>query len=252
MFYKVLQIVKKEVINNKYFIITFSNSDMADQCHPGQFFRLKNQQQNFPILPRPFSVYNIQDGKISFLIKIIGESTKNLFETKIGENISLHGPLGNGFKLVKNKKVLIVSGGIGYAPLNFLCDELKKADNEITFFHGGKGSDDIFSKIIKIFTEDGSIGEKGLVTDRLEEFLSQNQIDIVYACGPKIMMKKIYELCKIHNIGLQVSLEAIMACGVGSCCGCTIKIFNENNEIIYKKVCKDGPVFDGYTVVWDE
>lgn len=252
MFYKILPIVKKEIINERYFILTFSNSDMADQCHPGQFFRLKNQQQNFPILPRPFSVYNIQDGKISFLIKIIGESTKNLFETKIGENISLHGPLGNGFKLVKNKKVLIVSGGIGYAPFPLLQKKLEEAKDEIVFFHGGKSSDDIFSNKVINYTEDGSCGKKGFVIDGIEKYLINNKVDIVYTCGPKIMMKKIYELCKIHNICLQVSLETIMACGVGSCCGCTIKFFNENNEIIYKKVCKDGPVFDGYTVVWDE
>ena len=249
--YKLLPIFKKELINNKYFIITFSDYEMADQCHPGQFFRLKNPQQNFPILPRPFSVNNIQDKQTSFLIKIVGESTKNLFETKIGENISLHGPLGNGFKIARNKKVLIVSGGIGYAPFPFLLKKLEKAKDEIVFFHGGKSSDDIFSANVINFTEDGSVGKKGFVTDAVSDFLKHNAIDIVYACGPQMMLKKLTEICKQFNVDLQVSLETIMACGIGVCCGCAIRIV-ENGKMVYKKVCKDGPVFDGYTVVWDE
>jgi dihydroorotate dehydrogenase electron transfer subunit len=251
MLYKLLPIVEKEIINNKYFILTFSNYKIADQCHPGQFFRLKNPQQNFPILPRPFSVYNIQDGKISFLIKIVGESTKNLFETKTGENIFLHGPLGNGFELVKDKKVLIVSGGIGYAPFPFLVDKLNQMKNEIFVFHGGKTAEDVFSNNVRNSTEDGSIGEEGLVTDGVEQFLQKNQVDVVYACGPQMMMKKLTEICKQFNVDLQVSLETIMACGIGACCGCAIRII-ENRKMVYKKVCKDGPVFDGQKVVWDE
>lgn len=251
MLYKILPVVEKKFINNKYFILTFFDYEMADQCHPGQFFRLKNPQQNFPILPRPFSIYNIQNKQISFLIKIVGESTKNLFETKIGENISLHGPLGNGFELVKNKKILIVSGGIGYALFPFLLKKLEEAKNEIVFFHGGKGSKDIFSPKVINFTEDGSVGKKGLVTDGVEQFLQKNQVDVVYACGPKMMMKKLTEICKQFNVDMQISLETIMACGIGTCCGCAIRIV-ENGQIIYKKVCKDGPVFDGYKVVWDE
>jgi len=251
MLYKILPVVEKKFINNKYFILTFSNYEMADQCYPGQFFRLKNSQQNFPILPRPFSVYNIQDDQTSFLIKIVGKSTKNLFETKIGENISLHGPLGNGFEIVKNKKVLIVSGGIGYAPFPFLIDKLNQMKNKILFFHGGKTAEDVFSNNVINFTEDGSVGKKGLVVDGVSDFLKHNEIDVVYACGPQMMLKKLTEICKQFNVDLQVSLERIMACGIGICCGCAIRTI-ENGKMVYKKVCKDGPVFDGYTVVWDE
>ncbi|MBC8527618.1 MAG: dihydroorotate dehydrogenase electron transfer subunit [Candidatus Cloacimonetes bacterium] len=248
MFYKVLPIVEKEVINNKYFIITFTNFEMAEQSCPGQFFKLKGLEQEFPILPRPFSVFKKEDSKLSFLIKVVGTATKNLSQLKIEERVALLGPLGNGFQIHNGKKVLIVSGGIGYAPLNFLRDGLNKADNEITFFHGGKNANDVFSKNIRIYTEDGSIGEKGLVTDGVEEFLSQNQIDVVYTCGPENMLRKVKEICEGFKTKLYMSMETVMACGIGSCCGCAIKV-EENGKPVYKKVCKDGPVFDGYKIV---
>ena len=251
MFYKLLPIVKKEVINNKYFIITFSNLEMAKQCHPGQFFKLKDLHQELPILPRPFSVYKVKNDKISFLIKVVGLATRYFFEKALGEDVALLGPLGNGFQIVRNKKVMIVSGGIGYAPLIFLDIELKKEKNKVFFFHGGKSSEDIFSENVRNFTEDGSTGEKGLATDGVENFLNINQIDAVYACGPKIMLKKLSEICKKYNTEFQVSMETIMGCGLGSCCGCSIKMI-ENGKIVYKKVCKDGPVFDGCKVVWDD
>ena len=251
MFYKVLPIVKKKVINNKYFVLTFSDLEMAILCKPGQFFKLKDIHHELPILPRPLSVYKVNNNKISFVIKIVGLATRYFFEKSLGENVSLLGPLGNGFKIVRNKKVIIVSGGIGYAPLIFLDIELKKEKNKIFFFHGGKNSEDIFSKKVRNFTEDGSFGEKGFITEGVDNFLSINQIDVVYACGPKIMLKKLSEICKTHNTEFQVSAETIMACGVGSCCGCSIRMI-ENGKIIYKKVCSDGPVFNGYKIVWDD
>ncbi|MEA3475549.1 MAG: dihydroorotate dehydrogenase electron transfer subunit [Candidatus Cloacimonadota bacterium] len=251
MLYKLLPIVEKEIINNKYFILTFSNYDMAGQCYPGQFFRLKNPQQNFPILPRPFSIHNVYENKVSFLIKKVGTATIQFSAMKVGQKIALLGPLGNGFTLHQNKKILIVSGGIGYAPFPFLVGKLNQMKNEIFFFHGGKTAEDIFSNDVIDFTEDGSIGEEGLVTDGIEQFLQKNQVDVVYACGPQMMLKKVTEICKQFNIDLQVSLETIMACGIGVCCGCTIRII-ENGKMVYKKVCKDGTVFDGYKVVWNE
>ena len=230
MLYKILPVVKKKFINNKYFILTFSNCEMVQQCNPGQFFQIKDPHQNFPVLPRPFSIHNVYENKISFLIKKVGTATIQFSAMKVGQKMDLLGPLGNGFTLPQNKKILIVSGGIGYAPFPFLVDKLNQMKNEIFFFHGGKTAEDIFSNNVINFTEDGTVGKNGLVTDGVEQFLQKNQVDVVYACGPQMMLKKLTEICKQFNVDLQVSLETIMACGIGTCCGCTIKVM-KNGKI---------------------
>jgi len=159
--------------------------------------------------------------------------------------------LGNGFEIPIGKTVLLVSGGIGYAPLFFLHQELEKNNNKTQWLHGGKDKYDIFSENISNYTEDGSLGCKGLVTDDLQKNLEQNDIHTVFACGPNPMLEKVSQICQLYQTNLQVSLETMMACGMGVCCGCVVK-FRENSGIVYKKACKDGPVFDGKKVVWHE
>ncbi|MBS3741484.1 MAG: dihydroorotate dehydrogenase electron transfer subunit [Candidatus Cloacimonetes bacterium] len=251
MQFKILPIKENRKLNSRYFVLKVPDKSISAQSQPGQFCEIKDLESDEPLLPRPFSIYKVEENTISFLIKIVGETTRNLSQKKTAEMISILGPLGNGFKIPKNKSVLLISGGIGYAPFPFLKNKLQKNGNEIQWLHGGKDKYDIFSYDITNYTEDGSIGKKGLVTDDMPFILGKNDIHTVFACGPNQMLKKVSEICEFYKVELQVSMETIMACGMGVCCGCIIK-YAENGEVIYKKACKDGPVFDGRKVVWDE
>jgi len=251
MYFKKLPVLKNEPVNEEYFIFGIRDKKIVENIKPGQFFQVRDPNATFPILPRPFSVYKVEDGRLEFLIKKVGESTNNLSLLEEGHIVQLLGPLGNGFPLVQDKKVLIASGGIGYAPMPFLEQKLKEAGNEVWFYHGGRSSNDVFCEDVQNCTEDGSCGHTGFVTEHIEKCFDSMDIDVVYACGPEPMLKVLVSLCSRRNIPVYVSMERVMACGVGACCGCVIKI-KENDSIVYKKVCKDGPVFDGAKVVWDE
>jgi len=251
MQFKILPIKENRKLNSRYFVLKVPDKSISAQSQPGQFCEIKDVESDEPLLPRPFSIYKVEENTISFLIKIVGETTRNLSQKKTAEMISILGPLGNGFKIPKNKSVLLISGGIGYAPFPFLKNKLQKNGNEIQWLHGGKDKYDIFSSNIRNFTEDGSLGKKGLVTEGLPVVLEKDSINIVFACGPNPMLKRISEISELYQVELQVSIETIMACGMGACCGCIIK-YIENGKITYKKACVDGPVFDGKKVDWDE
>lgn len=251
MFYQHLRIAENKLINSRYFIISVVHDEIAKSSNPGQFCEIKNQDHKFPILPRPFSIHDVEGNKISFLIKKVGKSTEQLSQIREGEKISILGPLGNGFEIQDEKKVILISGGIGYAPMKFMRDKLALKRNQVFSLHGGGDEFDIFSDEATIFTEDGSAGKMGFVTDGLKTILNENEIDSIYACGPNNMMRKIVKISRDYDLQIQVSLETVMACGTGVCCGCVIKIQDED-DVVFKKVCKDGPVFDGRKVIWDE
>lgn len=259
MYYKTLQLVDRQTVNKDYCILSFENDEMATACKPGQFFLIKPSAYQNPLLPRPMSVHQVDNKRISFFVKKVGMGTELLCKMGRQDTASLLGPLGNGFQIFANKRALIVSGGIGYAPFPFLIRKLEDTGNKVTFFHGGKTVNDIFSKDAMNFTEDGSCGFCGTVLDGVATFLESNPIDIVYACGPEPMLKRLLEISMQYQLDVQVSLEAIIACGVGACHGCSIKM-KENGKIVYKRVCKDGPVFTqtpslkmkGTEIIWDE
>jgi len=251
MHFKKLPVLKIEHINKDYFVLGVRDKELTQNIKPGQFFQVKDPASRIPLLSRPFSVYKVDNDELEFLVKIVGETTRKLSHLSTGQDIQLLGSLGNGFPLVSGKKVLLASGGIGFAPMPFLEHKLKEAGNEVHFYHGGRSSNDVFCDTVENCTEDGSCGHVGLVTQHIEKCLESTNIDAVYGCGPEPMMKELVSLCKKINIPVYVSLERVMACGVGACCGCVIKI-RENDSIVYKKVCKDGPVFNGAEVVWDE
>lgn len=251
MQFKKLKIQHITSHNNDYFELSFQDKGLAEIVNPGQFFQIKDPSRKFPMLPRPFSIYIVENDTLSFLIKKVGKATKSLAGLSAGVELQLLGPLGNGFEIVNGKHCLLVSGGIGHAPMPLLEKELKRKDNQITIFHGGRTCNDIFCDEMNNCTEDGSLGLQGFVTEHVEKYLQDNPVDVVYSCGPELMLKALVDICMKYNIPIYISMERVMACGVGACCGCVISV-RENNEVVYKKVCTDGPVFDGAKVVWDE
>ena len=251
MQFKKLPIKNISSLDHDYYELSFRDEEITEVVRPGQFFQVKDPSNKFPLLPRPFSISKVEKDTFSFLIKKIGKVTLSLSEKKQGDKIQLLGPLGNGFTHVENLDCLLVSGGIGYAPMPFLAEKLEKKRNRVTSFHGGRTCNDIFCNEINNCTEDGSRELTGFVTEHVEKYLQDNPVDVVYSCGPELMLKALVDICMKYNIPIYISMERVMACGVGACCGCVISV-RENNEVVYKKVCTDGPVFDGAKVVWDE
>ncbi len=252
-------IVSQEVVGREYREMILKVPDLKD-VSPGQFVNLKVTSAGFdPLLRRPFSVHYWESAEkeLHLLYRITGRGTEILSRLPVGERMSLLAPLGHGFSLeglTPETPVLLVAGGIGFAPLYFLacCLQEKKIPYEV--FLGGRSREDItgVEKINKlagypprITTEDGSLGEKGLVTAALSKYLDSCYAHIssyrLFACGPNSMLEAVADIAASQgNLPLQFSMESIMACGIGVCLGCVCRPIGEN---AYKKVCSDGPVF---------
>ena len=221
---------------------------------PGQFYQIKVPGDDFQIRV-PISIYDIEDDEISFLIKIVGEKTTKLKNMKLNDELNIIGPLGNSFTYAKNESYMFVSGGCGYAPLNFLHKFIP--DNKTLWIHGGRTKDEVKfavsgQKAQIICTDDGSEGIKGFVTSEVSKELYIQGYDKVYACGPNPMLKEIMSICRLFNKKLYVSMEAYMGCGIGVCYGCAVKLRNNKGTYTYARVCKDGPIFNAYSIVWEE
>ncbi len=214
------------------------------QGKPGQFYMLRAWNRQ-PFLSRPISIHNLDGEKLEFLYEIRGEGTELLSQLKKDDNIELLGPLGNGFDIDNIKgKVAIVAGGIGAAPMYYLAKELNNC--EVDFYAGFRQRaylvDEIknIAKEAYISTDSGEYGHKGFITDIFES----KKYDIIFSCGPSIMMDKVIRSSLMNNKKIYISQENHMACGIGACLGCTCKT---NSGM--KTVCKDGPVFKGEDVI---
>lgn len=213
-----------------------------------------------PLLKRPFSIFYCSDKEISFLYRIRGKGTLSLSTLKRGDVINVIGPLGNGY-LQPEDDFIAVAGGIGIASLYSL---LKNNPKKAYLFYGARNRDELvmldelksLSKEMFITTDDGSEGKRGLITDVLKLFLkneSKRRILSIYACGPNPMLKELHRIIKGVDVKCYVSLEEYMACGIGACIGCVIKVRTdvEGQKWTYKRVCKEGPVFDIRDIVWE-
>lgn len=258
--------IYKSVESENYKLIKVKPNcnDNFDLGSPGQFYELSiNNDQDFK-LRVPISIYNIENNQIQFLIKIIGNGTKKLAQLKEGDTLNLFGPLGNTFDLKENNfqnitNLLFVTGGCGYAPLVYYKEYLRKhskfSDINIKWIHGGKNKNEIFESDISC-TDDGSYGIKGNVLESVENFITDYESKFnlktlkIVGCGPKPMLIAVHKICSSMNIAFDVSLEEYMACGAGVCYGCAVKVINSDGTRDFKRVCKDGPVFNAYDIDW--
>ena len=226
---------------------------------PGQFLMVRLTDQIDPLLPRPFSIHrliqkdDVVDG-LEILYKVVGKGTHELSLKQPGEIIDLTGPLGNGFVIPTDvNQIYIAAGGIGVAPMIFLVSTLlaQKYDPEdIQAFIGGKSNTDLlciedlinFGVKVHTTTDDGSSGDQCLVTDPLEIAVSEKKPGIIYACGPMEMLACVAGIADHHSVDCQVSIETMMACGMGACLGCAVAGRNDTDS--YLHACLDGPVFD--------
>jgi len=259
------KIVYNKIIGEHYFCCALEAAGMAVDVCPGQFVNIKITGTDAPLLRRPFSIHRVRGAHIEILYEVVGKGSQLLSEKKPGEYLDIIGPLGNGFDYAscvpRHSSLVLVAGGMGVAPLIFLAEKLREIPNPkfqipTLVLIGAKTKKGIlcekeFKKLgceVKIATNDGSRGFKGKVTGLLEGILRTTQDAgrrTLYACGPKPMLKEINRLSRKFNLTAQVSLEAHMACGIGACLGCVV-----DTKDGYKRVCKEGPVFNADEIIW--
>ena len=246
-----MKIFKAPIISNEQIGIDFFELVLSldIQAKPGQFMELRLTDNLDPLLNRPFSIATSKNKTVSIWYLLRGSGTNWLSKKKKGDIITGYGPLGNTFPKLKGKSIFVV-GGCGTGPIRFLSNEYMPEKLLI----GGRSKINIFglrsfkkSKVpLLISTDDGSLGHKGFVTELLVKELQNNQINNIVAVGPTGMLKTVAKIADENNIDCWLSLESYMACGIGSCYGCSVKTISG-----YKRVCKDGPVFNASDIIWE-
>ncbi|MFH1757093.1 MAG: dihydroorotate dehydrogenase electron transfer subunit [Pseudomonadota bacterium] len=252
-----------------YFRLRLLCPEIARLAQPGQFVMLRVNEQREPFLRRPFSFSRIfpcgdkrtkleEKGTLEICYQVVGRGTSLMTQLREGQRVDILGPLGNGFWLEEGwKRVVLIGGGIGIAPLIAWAEKLRARPSkrrkliknpaetpEVLVLIGGKSREKIlgikeFRKMElepQVSTEDGSLGMKGLATDLLErELLTRGQPSVtIYACGPMPMLAKIAQIAEQFDLPCQVLLESRMACGVGACLGCAVKVRDEDSMKISK------------------
>lgn len=249
-----LKIVRNTRLNPRHFLLELRAKAELPELFPGQFVQLLVEDSPNTFLRRPFSVHRINYGENTFslLIQIKGDGTRRLSKLKAGEKVNLIYPLGNSFTLPPGPDALLIGGGCGVAPLLFLAQFLEKKSCKPTILTGWKTQKDIFALEeyqqygrVFITTEDGSEGEKGLVTDHSIFQQPLLNFHFIYCCGPESMMKSVAQISKLHGIGCEVSLEHTMACGFGACLCCVTSTIHG-----HQRVCMEGPVFNSSELGW--
>lgn len=228
--------------------------EVAAAAQPGQFVHVRCGAGLDPLLRRPLSVhrYDRENGRVELLFARIGRGTALLAQARPGEILDVLGPLGRGFRVeARTRNILLVAGGLGIAPLVALADEAIRREMMVTMIAGSKSAAavppaSLMSPEVEyvICTEDGSLGEKGLVTECVPHFAEW--ADQTFACGPREMLRALARLPSLPRKSVQVSLEEHMGCGLGACFGCVVRTKNG-----FQRVCRDGPVFDIEDVVWE-
>jgi len=246
---------------------------MGMTCHPaygrakpGQFVMVRVADRMDPLLRRPFSIHRliVSDAEavegIEILYKVVGTGTAHLSTLKAGDGLNLLGPLGRHFSLPERTgHIFIVCGGIGVAPMYFLTETLKKKGVDISHcvvFIGGRSKDDLLCmngfftigvQTVTITTDDGTAGERNVVTGPLERAILAGRPDIIYACGPLPMLRATSRMARQYEIPCEISIETMMGCGLGACLGCAVESSDDSGK--YLHACIDGPVFNAFDII---
>ncbi|MGB3209098.1 MAG: dihydroorotate dehydrogenase electron transfer subunit [Desulforhopalus sp.] len=251
-------VTRVEQFSAKNYRLTLDCPQIAECAIPGQFVMIRAGAGKDPLLRRPFSLHQTSgDGTIQIYFKVVGRGTDMLANNRPGEILSVFGPLGRGYRINENSPSVIIGGGLGIAPLLFLVKEncrLKADCSEDLIILGAREKIEIepllddfrhFGLRILTATDDGSLGHHGFVT----EVMAQANLPggcTVYSCGPEPMMAGVSGICTSMGIECQVSVESVMACGMGACLGCS----RPAKDGTYTHVCVNGPVYNAEDLIW--
>jgi dihydroorotate dehydrogenase electron transfer subunit len=253
-------VLEHRLFQGGYRLLRLAAPSIGPQVQPGQFVHLRVPRLEKAVLRRPFSVFKADSAGLSILYKAVGKGTEALTTVTVGEPVNLLGPLGTGFPGLGSGKTLpvLVAGGYGNAALYLQAARLPVQG--IAFF-GGRTAVDIlcveeFKMLgwdVRVTTDDGSLGQKGLVTAALDPWLANQSVQglELYACGPNAMLRAVGERAQRLGCAAWLSLDRNMACGVGACLTCVIKRRTADGWE-WARCCKDGPVFSAAEVLWED
>jgi dihydroorotate dehydrogenase electron transfer subunit len=263
------EVVANTRLSADYNILALSAPTIADAAEPGQFVMVKAGRGHDPLLRRPFSVFEAlrdRDGRatgISLLNKRIGVSTGLLYAAEPGSRVACLGPLGRPFTLVDSPtEAWMVAGGVGLAPFAALADELRARGVPTTLFYGARSAAELFcldlfrdrGVDVVLTTEDGSLGERGRVIaplDRRLASLDRSRDVMLYCCGPEGMLAACANAAARHGRPCQVSVERIMACGMGGCYSCVVPMRDDHGSFHHVRSCIAGPVLPSDRIGWN-
>ena len=249
---KIIDFIVKEnrQLNTDSFLLVLYSPELPE-IQAGQFVNVKVDNSPSTFLRRPISVHDVdtEQGLLYLLVKIAGKGTAKMSELIPGKKLNIILPLGNGFSQPEQGRCLLIGGGVGIAPLLHLSKSLKAKGISPVVLIGTRTAEDIilreeYEKYATVYytTEDGSYGEKGYPT---QHSILNEKFDHIFCCGPEPMMKAVAGYAYTNHINCEVSLENMMACGIGACLCCV----NDTREG-HKCVCTDGPIFNINDLKW--
>ncbi len=221
----------------------FDCAEIASHALPGQFVQIEPSPDVFPVTRRPITINRLTGNGFELLFDVVGSGTELMAQMRPGDTVRVLGPLGRGWAIDPGSSWLLIGGGLGAAGFQFLMNSV----DSVTVLIGASGSDRVVPlDSCRVITEDGSAGEKGLVTALISEELLDGA-DSIAVCGPVAMMEAVWNtIPEKHRRKVQVSTESRMGCGWGVCDGCSIPVSGGG----YKKCCREGPVFPGVEIDW--
>jgi dihydroorotate dehydrogenase electron transfer subunit len=250
-----------------YHQMTVVAPGIAEHARPGQFVAVAvGGEETSMLLRRAFSIYDVSErgvygGTVDFVFAVTGKGTAWLASRHVYDAVDVVGPLGRPFALPRDPaRCLLVGGGYGTAPLFMLGKALAQRGCRIDFALGASTEDRLFGALdakrmatsLAVTTEDGSSGEKGLVSDVLPEMIARNRAEVIYACGPMGMLRAVGDIAAEYEIPSQVAVEESMACGIGVCMTCVLPVVDDDGSTRMVRSCIEGPVFRGDRVRWAE
>ena len=256
-------------------LLTLRSPEQARLAHPGQFLMVKccEDLNENPLLRRPFSIFAVRTHRrtgspvgLEILVKDVGSGTHKLVQIRRGQELAVLGPQGRPFQLSEDtanevRFACLIAGGVGIAAMYLLAGRLLSLGVTPVLFYGARGAEELvlreyferFGIQTAYTTEDGSFGERGLVTAPLARFLKKHRRDRmrIYACGPWAMMRAVHLQALRHGVPCEVSLEARMGCSLGACMGCVVRAQGNPDAPEYLRVCLEGPVMSSRVINWD-
>lgn len=251
----VSEVAEQHSLGREFFLLAFRNDHIARHALPGHFLMVSPAEPGGPLLRRPFGILEVNPPKSSVWIyyQRVGSGTGRLSSLKPGDSLRVLGPLGNGFQSFSGRRILLVAGGRGIAPLIFAARRLA-AGNRVVLLYGAPTAAKLHLRDrirtldladVRYCTEDGSLGSKGMVTDHIGEIVDRHRIDVTLSCGPDAMFQTLQRQRDLLPAENYVSAEALMGCGFGICHSCVVA-----TDAGYRQVCSDGPVFTLESLKW--